>query len=303
MKKLFVLFLLVALVPFTVGCSLWGQDEDLDVVDYAKASVSVKVPASIVSASSLRGAVSYTTLSMTIGGFVFTPGTPTGPDADGNYTIVFTSANLTSAQRATLTDGTAVTAVLTSNVSGSPVTMLTFPLTLTTTSGVAITITAAGAVTVTAGGSAGTVVEGEFDADAYELNIVKVYRKGDGAATALTATTTGVLEVTTLTPEFVIDFDKAIATTTGVTWGAVVTCVETGASYTLSSTTDSAIFTVVAGAATDLVDVKVVGTTAPKNLEDNKTYKVKLTATNLKMANGGMLTVTNNEYFFKVNLP
>jgi hypothetical protein len=88
-----------------------------------------------------------------------------------------------------------------------------------------------------------------------------------------------------------------------VTWGAVVTCVETGASYTLSSTTDSAIFTVVAGAATDLVDVKVVGTTAPKNLEDNKTYKVKLTATNLKMANGGMLTVTNNEYFFKVNLP
>ncbi|PKL45799.1 MAG: hypothetical protein CVV41_02010 [Candidatus Riflebacteria bacterium HGW-Riflebacteria-1] len=302
MKKLFVLFLLVALVPFTVGCSLWGQDEDLDVVDYAKASVSVKVPASVVSASSLRGAVSYTTLSMTIGGFVFTPGTPTGPDADGNYTIVFTSANLTSAQRATLTDGTPVTAVLTSNVSGSPVTMLTFPLTLASTTNVVITITAAGAVTVT-GGSAGTVVEGDIDLDAYELNISKVYRKGDGTATALTTTTTGVLEVTTLTPEFVIDFDKAIATTTGVTWGAVVTCVETGASYTLSSTTDSAIFTVVAGAATDLVDVKVVGTTAPKNLEDNKTYKVKLTATNLKMANGGMLTVTNNEYFFKVNLP
>jgi len=32
MKKLFVLFLLVALVPFTVGCSLWGHDEDLDVL-------------------------------------------------------------------------------------------------------------------------------------------------------------------------------------------------------------------------------------------------------------------------------
>ncbi|KAF1082127.1 MAG: hypothetical protein GQF41_1767 [Candidatus Rifleibacterium amylolyticum] len=28
MKKLFVLFLLVALVPFSVGCSLWGGDDD-----------------------------------------------------------------------------------------------------------------------------------------------------------------------------------------------------------------------------------------------------------------------------------
>jgi len=32
MKKLFVLFLLVALVPFSVGCSLWGHDEDTDVL-------------------------------------------------------------------------------------------------------------------------------------------------------------------------------------------------------------------------------------------------------------------------------
>jgi len=43
MKKLFVLFLLVALVPFSVGCSLWGGDDDA--VTYPPVAKLVITPA------------------------------------------------------------------------------------------------------------------------------------------------------------------------------------------------------------------------------------------------------------------
>jgi len=45
MKKLFVLFLLVALVPFTVGCSLWGHDEDRDVLETKTITLAKVFPA------------------------------------------------------------------------------------------------------------------------------------------------------------------------------------------------------------------------------------------------------------------
>lgn len=44
MKKLFVLFLLVALVPFTVGCGLFGDNEDTTPVNIAKLKASVTMP-------------------------------------------------------------------------------------------------------------------------------------------------------------------------------------------------------------------------------------------------------------------
>lgn len=56
MKKLFVLFLLVALVPFTVGCSLWGGDDEAVTYPAALTAV-VTVPAG---GFSLRGATPTT---------------------------------------------------------------------------------------------------------------------------------------------------------------------------------------------------------------------------------------------------
>lgn len=54
MKKLFVLFLLVALVPFTVGCGLFGDNDDTTPINVAKLKASVTMPGSL--AGSLRAA-------------------------------------------------------------------------------------------------------------------------------------------------------------------------------------------------------------------------------------------------------
>ncbi len=93
MKKLFVLFLLVALVPFTVGCSLWGNDEDLNVITppVVPASWSASVVASSSATLSLRGAApvtgdTYFDYSITIDG-VTLPIT----DVTGN-TLTFSKA-------------------------------------------------------------------------------------------------------------------------------------------------------------------------------------------------------------------
>ncbi len=51
MKKLFVLFLLVALVPFTVGCGLFGDNEDTTPVNIAKLKASVTMPGSLAGKS------------------------------------------------------------------------------------------------------------------------------------------------------------------------------------------------------------------------------------------------------------
>lgn len=67
MKKLFVLFLLVALVPFSVGCSLWGGDDD-EVTYPPVLTAKVTVPAAGLS---LRGAdvagTDYADYTLTLG--------------------------------------------------------------------------------------------------------------------------------------------------------------------------------------------------------------------------------------------
>lgn len=299
MKKLFVLFLLVALVPFTVGCSLWGNDEDNSVLDLSKVSVSVKVPASVVS-SSLRGAVPSSSLVLTIGTFTFATGVATD-NLDGTYTIVFTSANLTPAERASLTT-TSHTAILTSNVSGAAVEMFRFPITLDDETGDLLTVTVnptTGAISVKLNdGTSPTVVTGET----YAMNITKVAVKG---GLELTASATTAVDALSLTPTFSVTFDNDIATLTGVTWKVDVTHVNadgtTVKSYNLDSsvTADNALFTRTIGAADSVVDIAVVGTAAPKNLESGNIYKVKLTASNLKSIDGGILTTSAAEYFFK----
>ncbi len=55
MKKLFVLFLLVALVPFSIGC--WGDDDDDTVLPTKTLTLAKVLPANTF-AGTLRGAVS-----------------------------------------------------------------------------------------------------------------------------------------------------------------------------------------------------------------------------------------------------
>lgn len=308
MKKLFVLFLLVALVPFSVGCSLWGNDEDTDVLDYAKASVKAKLPASIVAPTSLRGAVSYTTLAMTINGIPFTvSGTPTLND-DGSYTVTFTSANLTAAERNTLTS-TSTTAVITSDVTGSAVPLVSFPVTLGSETGTEFTVTIAadGTITVVSNeGTVGTITKGTFD-DKYDMNVTKVTTIVGAETKELTNAVGTAIELAAgnVTPTFAVTYDNDIATLTNVTWKIDVTHVTdagvTVKAYSLDSSVaaDKALFTTNNDAASDTVNITVVAAAAPKNLEAGNIYKVKLTATNLKNTDGGLAAVDGKEYFFK----
>lgn len=300
MKKLFVLFLLVALVPFTVGCSLWGQDEDRDVLDSAKVEISAKVPASIVSASgALRAAVGYSTLTMTIDGITLNAVSISALDADGKYTIVFNSGLLTLAQRAFLTDGTADTCTIVSTVGGVATDVLSFSLNLTSTTAVAFTVASDGTVSMVSGGTTtGTPTLGAIPS----LKVTSVTLGG----TALTASATTAVPTNSVTPVFAVNFDNAISTLTGVAWKVDVTHVSaTGATvkaYSLDSTVtaDAGLFTVNNDAASATVNVTLVAAAAPKNLEPGNIYKVKLTASALKSTAGAYMTVTNDEYFFKV---
>lgn len=312
MKKLFVLFLLVALVPFTVGCSLWGHDEDLDVLNTTKASITTKLPASAISGSSLRGAVSYQTLTLTVDGIPFYPEAPQGPDANNLWTIVF-SAWLTDAQQATLADASPETAVITTNVSGTPATIITFPVTIVSVTTTPVLVVAEDG-TVTVDGTtvpATDVTEGTFDGTTYSFSVASATFNAVDLPTSLTAVAEANY-VNTLTPTFTLTFSKAPTNLLTATWKVVVTSVDatTGAtikSYTLDSTVaaDKALFTVAAVEGdTTKATVKLNASTTDltKNLESGKTYKVQVSTNNLT-AGTNIYLDTPVAYFFKVVVP
>ncbi len=56
MKKLFALFLLVALVPFTVGCGLFGDNDDTSPITTSTLTLARLFPAGTLGGGSLRGA-------------------------------------------------------------------------------------------------------------------------------------------------------------------------------------------------------------------------------------------------------
>jgi len=115
MKKLFVLFLLVALVPFSVGCSLWGGDDDA--VTYPPIlTAKVVVPAAGLS---LRGAsvagTDYSAYTITLNGVTLPATSYEVVSGSSNVEITFSSivsqADKDSVEKATLP----VTVVITGN--------------------------------------------------------------------------------------------------------------------------------------------------------------------------------------------
>ncbi len=90
MKKLFVLFLLAALVPFTVGCGLFGDNDDTTPVNLTRLSASATLPVS--AASNLRGAAvaanTFRNFVMTINGVELVAETEENVGR-GNYTVNF----------------------------------------------------------------------------------------------------------------------------------------------------------------------------------------------------------------------
>ncbi|HNX74988.1 MAG TPA: hypothetical protein PLM07_05500 [Candidatus Rifleibacterium sp.] len=96
MKKLFALFLLVALVPFTVGCGLFGDNDDTStIVAPAKIAAKVIVPAAAVPASIRAARVAPAVKSVKFAGYTIKVGEYTlrvvaeDDQADGSYVVEF----------------------------------------------------------------------------------------------------------------------------------------------------------------------------------------------------------------------
>jgi len=96
MKKLFVLFLLVALVPFTVGCSLFGSSyDDPDPVPTSRLAISKVIPAAGILAGNIRAAAVALNVSDLFMEVVYLGVTYKLPykshtvNADGNVVVVF----------------------------------------------------------------------------------------------------------------------------------------------------------------------------------------------------------------------
>ncbi len=92
MKKLFVLFLLVSLIPFAVGCSLFGDDSDDSAsVNMTTLSASAKLPAS-AGKPSLRAATAdkFANVTMKIGDVTLKAVSEEPTDnTNATYTVTF----------------------------------------------------------------------------------------------------------------------------------------------------------------------------------------------------------------------
>ena len=293
MKKLFVLFLLVALVPFTVGCSLWGHDEDLDVIAKTTKSATVKVPAAAISGVSARAAVSYTTMTLTINGIPFSiSGTPVYNKTDDTYTITFV-AELTESQIESIS-AVAVPVVITAG--GNTIVSTTTSVSIDTTVPVIVVVdNGDGTIDVTVNGT--TVVDNSTPPvlPKYEVASVTVL------TTELNATE--YKKIASLTPTFTVTLKEAYtnASLDAVKWDVKVTNKTTGLDFVLSSTNTAhkALFTVAAsGDAKKAVTVKVntKDGAQPSSLTINEDYEVTLIATDL--TNG---TATLDQATFRFN--
>jgi hypothetical protein len=101
MKKLFVLFLLVALVPFTVGCGLFGDNDDTTPVSLPvlkAAMTGIKVPASLNAVLSPADALKYVkdrNVQITLNDVPMMPESAE-ETAAGVFSIIFTSGLISS---------------------------------------------------------------------------------------------------------------------------------------------------------------------------------------------------------------
>jgi hypothetical protein len=298
MRKLFVLFLLVSLVPFTVGCNgLWDFDDDDDPVAMKTLTSKVSFPAATVSAgANIRAAVAYTGLELVINGVRFKPSSAvyndnTTPDdvTDDTVEVTFTATVPvnqvpTGSQTMKVTSGTTTLVEATINLGATSPDSITISVTST---GVTTTVTVG---TKTSRPEPATIIEQPLRTDLPTFTVDSVTY----GATAVTSSATTAITVNTLNPTFRVNFSAAPDNLTTATWEVYVKSLTTGTNFTLKSTDYPTLFTTTAvGTA---VDVKLAGATG-KALLANRTYMVQLKATGLKDAAGTLLNPVAAFYF------
>jgi hypothetical protein len=297
MKKLFVIFLLVSLVPFTVGCNgLWDFDDDDDPVAMKTLTSKVTFPAAAVSANgNIRGVLAYTGLKLVINNVIFEPsdaiyndiGTP---DDTSDDTVVVTFS-------AVVPVSNIPTGTQTMKVTSGNTTLVAATIDLGNDSPDSIALVVDGTtvtVSVTVDGTPSTPTSAEVTKNLDDATVptfaVTSVKYG---TTDLTNASSTAITVNTLNPTFRVNFSAAPDLDTA-TWEIYVKSATTGSDFTLKSTDYPTLFnTTPVGTA---VDVTLAGATG-KALLNNRTYMVQLKATGLKDVNGTLLDPVAAFYF------
>ncbi len=268
MKKLFVLFLLVVLVPFTVGCNLFGGDDDGPAaVNMTKLTASAVLPAS-AGKPSLRGAAvaanKFENVTMKIGNITLKAVTEELTDATNNlYTVTFEKIVNTADYQAATTG--IVNVIITKNDSNT----IKFAVDFSTLSpsSFSVEVDTSNNVKLPTG-STGTIYPEDKYAEIKSITETK----------------------NTLTPEFTIVFDKDIVSidTTGNN-AAFDIKVTSGTTTVAASKAD---FRVSYTPNTMKVSLE------NKELTDGKTYTVTIN----KLVNSNGLAIISTSYTFTVKL-
>ncbi len=202
MKKLFVLFLLVALVPFTVGCGLFGDNDDTTPINITKLTAKATLPAaaapSLRALVALRSATKFAGFTMSINGIVLTA--ETEEETAAGWVVTF-SKIVTSTEITTANAG--VVPLVVSSPAGSKVVdtyinTAAAPVSSGSTAAVSVVLTAVGATpTVTVTTSSGTTVTAPVIAAPSKIVITNTVK---GVKPAFTAKfDSNILGTTTIT--------------------------------------------------------------------------------------------------------
>lgn len=321
MKKLFVLFLLVALVPFAVGC-FGGDGDDDSVLDYTTLTNVVSLPNELVAPANMRAAakISYKNLYLNIGGKKFTYSATKSPEydaANNSWKITFESTMTGTEAAAFRTQTAATVEVYDGTNTAAPVKLATavVNLNISSTSKVVPEIvvsyddTAKTLEIVTIDGVAPTEHPTNTVTPPATFSVQLVVATNSVTLTKLGATApldTDYKTIATITaPVFTITFEDAYALPTGVTsladirWVIYVKNVNTDTDFTLDSSVaaDKALFSIsaVTGDAKS-INVTVIGDSIKKLVKNTK-YQVTFADSNLTNADKDVLAPAT--YLFK----
>jgi hypothetical protein len=288
MKKLFVIFLLVSLVPFTVGCNgLWDFDDDDDPVLRSASTVKVTpkatLPDSAVTGTSIRAQQDWEDVAIWYDkdkddnkddGEMFFPNTdiqPTSQTINGTiyWTITFNEIDVSNE---TFTSGYAlVTFKL--QVAGQEIEYDATVSNLTSGTVAAPTVTVKvtdedndGTLEITVIDSQGSENTNQTAADNNYITSIKY------GTNKVSIDSTNPTEVKTLNPIFNIYFDSEVNAINS--WAVKVTNTDSNNSFELNSTdaNEAALFEVTPSA--KLVTVKVKGGTGYQ-LKNGANYKIE----------------------------
>lgn len=293
MKKLFFLFLLLSLVPFTLGC--WGSDDDDAQVTYSNVLLNQKLPANSFAAANVISDITKLTYEIVVGGetIVFTykshkvEGTDVivtfyKPVATTSYSSFVSSfSGKTATEVSVKFSGTKI--VTKTNVA-MPTVSTTVPTTETPTEVTAVVVSV-----------------GDVDLSQITSGLVSTYSVASvfyNTTQIQQSANTNVADVNSTTPTFNVNLNLATGealpdTLSGITFSVTVKNEATGAEFVLTSTDGLTISKVDA----DTVSIAINATNSlGKSLVVGTKYSVAITKTSL-VINSKYLALPGAYYF------